>query len=80
MSKGGEREVMSRMLLAPGRYVQGAGAIKEIGIHASRIGTRALVVGGKTALSLCGPDILASLAEQGIPLSVGTRYKKVHQR
>lgn len=58
---------MSRMLLAPGRYVQGAGAIKEIGIHTSRIGTRALVVGGKTALSLCGPDILASLAEQGIP-------------
>jgi glycerol dehydrogenase len=58
---------MSRMLLAPGRYVQGAGAIKEIGLHASRIGTCALVIGGKTALSLCGPDILASLAEKGIP-------------
>ena len=58
---------MSRMLLSPGRYVQGAGAIKEIGLHASRIGTCALVIGGKTALSLCGPDILASLAEKGIP-------------
>jgi hypothetical protein len=29
---------MSRMLLSPGRYVQGAGAIKEIGLHASRLG------------------------------------------
>jgi len=57
---------MSRMLLSPGRYIQGAGAIKEIGQHASRIGTCALVIGGKTALSLCGPDILASCAEQGV--------------
>ena len=58
---------MSRMLLSPGRYVQGAGAIKEIGVHTSRIGTCALVIGGKTALSLCGPDITASLAAHGIP-------------
>ncbi|MDO9069761.1 MAG: glycerol dehydrogenase [Deltaproteobacteria bacterium] len=58
---------MSRMLLAPGRYVQGAGAIKEIGLHTSRIGTCALVIGGKTALSLCGTDIQASLAEKDIP-------------
>jgi glycerol dehydrogenase len=57
---------MSRMLLAPGRYVQGAGAIKEIGIHASRLGTCALVIGGKTALSLCGSDLQASCAEQGV--------------
>lgn len=57
---------MSRMLLSPGRYVQGAGAIREIGLHASRIGTSALVIGGRTALSLCGGDILSSLAEKGI--------------
>jgi len=58
---------MSRMLLAPGRYVQGAGVIKEIGIHAERIGSRALIIGGKTALALCAPDIQASLAEKDIP-------------
>jgi glycerol dehydrogenase len=58
---------MSRMLLSPGRYVQGAGAITEIGLHTSRIGTCALVIGGKTALSLCGSDIQASLSEKGIP-------------
>jgi glycerol dehydrogenase len=57
---------MSRMLLSPGRYVQGAGAIREIGLHAARIGTSALVIGGKTALSLCGADIQTSLAEKGI--------------
>ena len=58
---------MSRMLLAPGRYVQGVGAIKEIGLHTSRIGTCALVIGGRTALSLCGEDITVSCAEKGIP-------------
>ena len=61
-----ERVVMSRMLLAPGRYVQGAGAIKEIGVHTSRIGTCALVIGGKTALALCGSDLQASCTEQGV--------------
>lgn len=58
---------MSRMLFSPGRYVQGVGAIKEIGTHSSRIGTCALVIGGKTALSLCGADIQSSLVEKGIP-------------
>lgn len=58
---------MSRMLLSPGRYVQGAGAIREIGLHAARIGNCALVIGGKTALSLCGEAIRASLAEKEIP-------------
>ncbi len=53
-------------MLAPGRYVQGAGAVKEIGVHASRLGRAALVIGGRTALSLCEPDIRSGLAEQGI--------------
>ena len=57
---------MSRMLLSAGRYIQGAGAVREIGIHAARLGGSALLIGGKTALSLCGPDIEASLAGQGI--------------
>lgn len=57
---------MSRMLLSPGRYVQGAGAIKEIGLHASRLGSCALVVGGTTALNLCGEEISASCAGQGV--------------
>jgi len=57
---------MSRMLLSPSRYIQGAGAVKEIGLHAARVGSSALVIGGRTALSLCGADIQASLAAEGI--------------
>lgn len=59
---------MSRMLLAAGRYIQGAGAVREIGTHAARLGKSGLLIGGKTALSLCGPDIAASLDEKGLSL------------
>lgn len=57
---------MSRMLLAPSRYVQGAGAITEIGIHAARMGTKALFTGGKTALSVCASTVEASLRENKV--------------
>lgn len=57
---------MSRILLAPGRYVQGAGAIAEIGTFVSSMGKKALVVGGKRALSLCGDKVEASLAAQEV--------------
>lgn len=57
---------MSRMLLSAGRYIQGPGAIGEIGLHAKRLGSSGLLIGGKTALSLCGNAIEASLAAQGI--------------
>jgi glycerol dehydrogenase len=52
------------MLLAPGRYIQGAGAINEIGLHAKNFGTHALLTGGKTALATCGQTIQDSLKEQ----------------
>lgn len=57
---------MSRILLAPSRYIQGAGAISEIGAHAARLGDNVLVIGGNTALSVCGAAIAASLAASGI--------------
>lgn len=57
---------MIRILLSPSRYIQGAGALREIGRHAALLGDSALVIGGKTALSLCGADIKDSLGEQGI--------------
>lgn len=50
------------MLLAPSRYVQGPGATNEIGEHAARLGSKALLTGGKTALSVCGDAIEASLS------------------
>ena len=57
---------MSRLLIAPGRYVQGAGAINEIGSHATEMGSKALLTGGKTALSVCGQQIQDSLAKENI--------------
>ncbi|NOY87488.1 MAG: glycerol dehydrogenase [Deltaproteobacteria bacterium] len=57
---------MGRLLLAPSRYIQGAGTIKEIGTHAGNFGTKALLTGGRTALSSCGSSIEASLREKDI--------------
>lgn len=57
---------MSRMLLAPGRYIQGVGAINEIGLHAAKLGSMALLTGGKRALSFCDQAIQASLQKNGI--------------
>jgi glycerol dehydrogenase len=57
---------MSRMFLAPSRYVQGAGAIAELGIHAARMGTRALFIGGQTALNVCGSAVEASLTDHKV--------------
>jgi len=57
---------MSRMLLAPSRYIQGGGAIDEIGTHAARMGTKALLTGGKSALSASGQAIQSSLEKQNL--------------
>lgn len=57
---------MSRILLAPNRYVQGSGAINEIGEHAARLGSKALLTGGKKALSVCAGLIEASLSAKKI--------------
>lgn len=57
---------MSRILIAPSRYVQGEGAVNEIGVNAARLGTKALVTAGKTAMSKCGEAIESSLKEKGV--------------
>lgn len=57
---------MTMILIAPSRYVQGQGAIHEIGMHAERLGSKALVMGGKRALGVAGPGIQASLKEKKI--------------
>ena len=57
---------MSRILLSPSRYIQGAGAITELGVHAARLGNNVFVIGGKTALSICGAAIEESLRANNI--------------
>lgn len=57
---------MLAVFCAPGRYVQGPGALSEIGRRARPLGSAALIVGGKTALALCAGEITASLAREGM--------------
>lgn len=57
---------MSRILISPSRYVQGEGAINEIGVNAARLGTKALFTGGKTALSTIGAAVEESLKKENL--------------
>lgn len=56
----------TRVMIAPGRYVQGRGAIGEIGEHTSLLGDRVLVVGGKTGIASTREGLTKSLGEKGI--------------
>lgn len=56
----------TRVMIAPGRYVQGRGVIYEIGEHVSFLGDNVLVVGGKTGLAATREGRNKSFAEKGI--------------
>jgi glycerol dehydrogenase len=57
---------MSRIFLAPSKYVQGPGSISSIGESVSELGNKPIVLGGKTAWSVCSEAILNSLDAKGI--------------
>lgn len=59
---------MSKVMISPSRYVQGAGAIHEIGDHVKNLGTRGLVFGGKTGLASVKESIEASFTKNGLGL------------
>lgn len=57
----------TNVMIAPSRYVQGRGAMYELGDHLSAIGCKkALVVGGKTGLAATKPGREQSFKEKGI--------------
>jgi glycerol dehydrogenase len=53
-------------MIAPGKYVQGPGAIKEIGPHVAKLGSKALVLGSKSGLSDCHFDLDKTLGDAGV--------------
>jgi glycerol dehydrogenase len=55
-----------RIFISPARYVQGAGAIFELGLHTAPLGKNALVVGGNTGLAATRAGREKSFAEHGI--------------
>lgn len=57
-----------KVLISPNRFVIGAGAIDQIGSHVKRIGDRAILLGGKTALSLTKTRIEKSLKENNVKI------------
>jgi len=59
---------MSLIIGNPAKYVQGTGAIKEIGKHVSKmgLGDEALVMGGRTALSTTQEAVTESFRTYGI--------------
>jgi glycerol dehydrogenase len=53
-------------MISPSRYVQGVGAIHEIGTHIKNRGTKALVFGGKKGLKSVRAAVEASLVKAGM--------------
>ncbi|HZP86057.1 MAG TPA: glycerol dehydrogenase [Burkholderiales bacterium] len=55
-----------RIFGAPGRYLQGAGALAQMGEHLARVGSSAVLVADRVVLSLFGERIVAACAQAGV--------------
>jgi len=60
---------MKKILIAPARYVQGPGVIANIGEQTALLGDHALVIGGKTSLSVTRDAVERSMTAQKINVS-----------
>lgn len=58
----------TRTLISPGRYVQGQGAIHQLGSYLRQLGSTPLVVADDLVWGLVGHDVEASLADAGLPV------------
>lgn len=57
---------MVKIMIAPNRYIQGPGIIKEIGKYIAHLGTRFFFIGGRTALSMIAEKASVSLSERSM--------------
>lgn len=57
-----------RTMISPGRYVQGKGAIRELGTYAKQLGNSPLIVADDLVWGFVGHDIEASLKAAGLPV------------
>lgn len=60
----GGMKLAAKILIAPSRYVQGSGAIRELGEQTKHLGRKAFVTGGRTALSLVRQAVAESLSNR----------------
>ena len=59
---------MAKILISPGKYVQGAGELKKIGSYAATYGKKALVLISAGGKKRSGEMVCASFAEAGIAM------------
>lgn len=57
---------MARIMISPGRYVQGKGAMQQIGGEVKRLGEQALVVGDRVVLPMVKDAAAKSFEENGV--------------
>ena len=57
-----------RTVISPGRYVQGKGAIHQLGGYLKQIGSTPLIVADDLVWGFVGHDVQASLTEAGLPV------------
>lgn len=65
--------------IGSGRYLQDAGIIKACADEIARFGKSALVVGGKTALSVAGDSIKSSLEASGLKYKIITHLASCNE-
>jgi len=57
---------MNKIMISPSRYVQGAGALNDIGKHVASLATKALVLGGNRGLDAIKSQLEASFKEHHV--------------
>lgn len=62
--------MLMKTMISPSKYIQGPGAIAEVGKYASEMGTCALIVGGSTALEAAQGPLSSSLQAAGMTVNV----------
>jgi glycerol dehydrogenase len=58
-----------RTVISPGRYVQGKGAVRQLGEYLKQVGSEPLIVADDLVWGLVGHDIEASLKAAGLPVT-----------
>jgi glycerol dehydrogenase len=59
---------MAQIMIAPNKYVQGPGAIREIGPHVAALGKTAIILGSKSGFADVHADLEKALADAGVSL------------
>ncbi len=57
-----------RTMISPGRYVQGKGAIDQLGQYLAQLGSKPLLVADDVVWGFVGHDVEASLTRAGLPV------------